>query len=72
MRLGLGHQFGPVAEIPIGVGHVHMAEVGRRHRQSFLSILAFALPASLYFDGEAMPEVMRSRAMAGADGAQGV
>ena len=66
----LRHQLRPGAQVPVGAGHVDVAEVGRQHRHLARRVLARLVPPRQRLDREAMPEVVQPRSLARADRAQ--
>ena len=68
MTLGAGLQrhacdlFVPVTvEVPIGVAHAGVTEIGGKHRKLLLDIDPLAIPFEKRPDGEAMPKVVYTR-----------
>jgi hypothetical protein len=48
------HEFRAGREIPIGVAHIGVAEVGGEHRELLFDVLAVAIPVEQRLDREAM------------------
>ena len=57
----LTHQLRRTAQIPLRVGDVHMAEVGRQDGQSALGILIGPIPLNERVCRESMPHVVQTR-----------
>jgi len=55
------HQLRTGREVPIGVTHAGVAEIGRKHRKLSLDISPLAIPAEERADREPMPEVVHAR-----------
>lgn len=53
-----GEQFGCAGQIPVGVGHIGVAEVGGQQRQVGLHIDAVAIPTLEGHNSEAVPQVV--------------
>ncbi len=54
-----GKQLGGRRQVPVGVGRVDVAEVGRQRREAGLDVDAVPVPADQGRYGEAVPEVVR-------------
>ena len=54
------HQLGGDREVPVGVAHVRMAEVGRQTGQTALDVDAAAVPAEQRPDSKSMAQVMQT------------
>ena len=56
------HQLRTGREVPIGVAHAGVTEVGGKRRELLFDVAPLAIPAEKRPDGEAMTEVVHARA----------
>jgi hypothetical protein len=55
------HQLRAGREVPIGVAHAGVSEIGGKHRELLLDVPTLPIPAEQGPDGEPMPEVVHAR-----------
>jgi phage-related protein len=57
-------------QIPVGIAHLHMSEVGRELREVTFDIDVLPVPAQQHLDGESVAKIMEPRPVAVGGAAQ--
>src|SRR3546814_3932899 len=65
---GRRHQFRRTREVPVGVGHLGMADIGRKGGEGVVDVSALALPALYPSANESVSQVMDADLVVGAAG----
>jgi hypothetical protein len=60
---GKPHQFRMNGKIPIGIGHMSMAQKGRQHGQPPFDVLVVPIPLNQRVDSESMSKIVNPRSL---------
>ena len=59
------HQFRRAGHVPVGIGHVAMAEIRGQDRQTPTNVITCPVPVQQRLHSEPVPEIMQARSAAG-------